>query len=254
MGLVGVFFLLKSDIFISIMRGYSLNLALQPIVDLLTGQIKHYEALMRIQGHAVYGNSHVSMLSAAETAGWIDQVDIGVMGQAINVLRNCDIDLAVNLSPRTLEVAAEGLLKMLRRGRDVSHRLIIEITESAQIRDLPALCEFVGEARKLGCEIAVDDYGSSTGFFTDEIVAAINPDFLKLDRNVLESESERTSLLARAFLLADAAGAEVIAEFIDTEEKQRFISSLGIRYAQGKLYGLATPWQDSQARRSARIA
>lgn len=226
------------------MKGYSLTLALQPIIDLLTGSVKHYEGLVRIKNHQRFGNSHGAMLCEAELEGWIDKVDVSVIGQAINILRHRNIQLAVNLSPRTLEVAELEIRATLERARDVCGRLIIEITESAEIRDLDAVCRFIAGVREVGCGIAVDDFGSETGYFTDEIVRAIRPNFLKLDRNVFESEAEGTNLIARAAYLANYSNAEMIAEFIDSDAKERLIIALGIRYAQGHLYGIATPWKD----------
>lgn len=225
------------------MNTSAVGIALQPIVDLKNrDRPAHYEALLRIFGSARFGSSHVQLIGAAEQEGWIDEVDLVVLCEAVTVLRTVPgVSLAVNLSPRTIDLAAQRVLRLLRDCHDVTNRLILEVTETAPINDIRAVCRFYHAAKDLGTRLALDDYGSDSGFISRELVVELAPDFLKLDRVVTESPRAQNSVLPSALGLAHQVGAEVVAEFIDSQAKVDLVRSCGIRYAQGAMFGMPQP-------------
>lgn len=228
------------------MKTSAVGIALQPIVDLRAQQRPaHYEALLRIERSTRFGSSHRDLITAAEQEGWIDEVDLAVMCEAVTILRTFpDASLSVNVSPRTIELAGDRVLKFLAACRDVTNRLTIEITETTPIKDCRATMRFIRSAKEQGCRLALDDYGNDSGFISRDLIIEVRPDYLKLDRIATESDYGQKFILPLALDLAHQIGAEIVAEFIDTQEKVELILECGIRYAQGALFGMPKPSAD----------
>lgn len=214
------------------------GIALQEVIDLQGGFVSHYEALFRIAGHSKFGSSHVAMIQAAEKEGWVDEIDLTVLLRVVEALRNFPVRIACNLSPKTVELSTSRVLSVLNDATDVTDRLILEITETAPINDPDEFCSQLLLLKATGCEIALDDYGSDEGYISPELVKKLRPDYLKLDRAVTDSKSGREAFLPRALDLAAHIGAQLVAEFIDTEEKAELIKSCGISYGQGYYFAM----------------
>lgn len=230
----------------SVFGNTSVGIALQPIVDLqCCNQHAHYEALLRISGSTRFGSSHVELIGAAEREGWIDEVDLIVLCDAVSLLRaERTATIAVNVSPCTLELAASRVLRFLSTALDVTERLILEITETAPISDLCEVKSFFLAAKDRGCLLALDDFGSDVGYISRELVSVLKPNYLKLDRSVIEHTHGKNIVLPLALDLAHHIDAKIVAEFIDSAEKVEFVRSCGIRYAQGAFFGMPRPSSD----------
>lgn len=217
------------------------SIALQPIVDVLDGTHAYFEALLRISNHPRFGSSHVDLIITAERENWIHEIDLFVLREVMATLAENDIQIACNLSPRTIEHSSAAILSILTQEADARARLILEITETTPVRDLQAVCIFSETVKGMGCSVAVDDYGNANGFFYADLVRKIRPALLKLDRSVIGTIHGREVFLPHALDLAARINAEVVAEFIDTPAKAEFVAACGIRFAQGALFGMALP-------------
>lgn len=218
-------------------------IALQPIMDLETRQVSHFEALVRLGGPVVDGMPpHVGMLECAEAEGWIGDVDMRVLEQALAVLERSPLNVAVNLSPTSVESVGKRFLEVIADHQWLATRLVVEITETAPVRDIGRLCEFLSRLKRLGGRVALDDYGNGQGYITDDLVRAVRPDYLKLDGTVLDDGMRSRRKMAGALMLGAQTGAQIIAEFVDSIEKVEFLELMQIRYAQGAHFGMAKPW------------
>jgi EAL domain-containing protein (putative c-di-GMP-specific phosphodiesterase class I) len=139
-----------------------------------------------------------------------------------------------------------GLAGMLNTHAGVGERLIIEITETAVIRDIDETRGFVARVKDLGCKIAIDDFGA--GYTSFRNLRKLGVDIVKIDgafiHNIARSEDDR----AFAHTLIDLAhrlGLKAVAEWVKDEQAADMLRGWGCDYLQGELIGLASierPW------------
>lgn len=212
----------------------------QPIVDIVTGGVIHYEALARVKNRGV---GHGCLIEMGEAAGFIDLIDIAMLEQVVDVLRgNLGAVVAVNVSGETIERSCNDFLAAVFKNMDVMRRMVFEITETSEIRDLRMLNRFLIAVRLLDARVALDDYGA--GFFCGpDYVEQIKPEFLKLDGGVVQYavETGDTSHIRTIRDLVLGYGGSLIAERVDSKEKVDVMRSAGIRYLQGFYVGGLIP-------------
>lgn len=211
----------------------------QPIVDAETGGVLHYEALARVRnGEAGHGG----LIQMGETVGFIDLIDIAMLEQVVEALqRNTSAVVAVNVSGVTIERSCNDLLASVFKHMEYMRRVVFEITETSEIRDLRMLTRFLMSVRLLDARVALDDFG--TGFCTEDVVAQIKPEFLKLDGSVVQYADETGDVqqICKVRDLVHGYGGEIIAERVDTKRKADAMRALNIRYLQGFYVGGIIP-------------
>jgi EAL domain-containing protein (putative c-di-GMP-specific phosphodiesterase class I) len=122
----------------------------------------------------------------------------------------------------------------------VGARLIVEITESAAVRDVEATRGFVGRVKALGCRAAIDDFGA--GYTSFRNLRRLGVDIVKIDgsfvANLERAPDDR--LFVRALVdLARALGLKTVAEWVQTESAAATLAGWGCDYLQGALVGAA---------------
>lgn len=211
---------------------------LQPIYDLVNDKVSHYEALVRMRNNDT-GKGHWPLIRLAEQYRFISYIDLTMLEMVLELLRDTkDMVIAVNVSVVTIESRFADYLAILDGAQKLTDRLVVEITETSPICDVPQALAFVDEVRARGCKVALDDYGSGEGWISDDVVGLVKPDFLKLDRDILKGALEGGAHLHDAVHLATAVGAKVVAEFVDSEKKVCLLKAQGVRYAQGEIFGM----------------
>jgi EAL domain-containing protein (putative c-di-GMP-specific phosphodiesterase class I) len=119
-------------------------------------------------------------------------------------------------------------------------RLIVEITESAAVRDVEATRGFVGRVKALGCRVAIDDFGA--GYTSFRNLRRLGVDIVKIDgsfvANLERAPDDR--LFVRALVdLVRALGLKTVAEWVQTESAAMTLAGWGCDYLQGSLVGAA---------------
>jgi diguanylate cyclase len=152
--------------------------------------------------------------------------------------------VSVNLSARSLHDA--DLPAYLRRCFETHElkpgRIIVEITESAAMRDTEITARIMSELRESGVLIALDDFGvghSSLAYLKDFPV-----DILKLDHNFIKDigQTAKQELLIETMItLAHKIGAQVVAEGVELESQLHWLREAGCDYVQGYLLGRPQP-------------
>jgi EAL domain-containing protein (putative c-di-GMP-specific phosphodiesterase class I) len=123
-----------------------------------------------------------------------------------------------------------------------SDRIVLEITESSAIENYGVFAEALGEFTRLGFQIAVDDVGA--GYSGLEKIAHLNPNYLKLDRELIkdiDSSYIRREMTRALKAFADKIGSTIIAEGIEREAELKALLELGIEYGQGFLLARPAP-------------
>ncbi len=155
--------------------------------------------------------------------------------------------MAVNVSGLSMQSAAfrtrmleqvAGETGVVRAGR--RPRLIVELTETAEIEDIAGAAVTIRQLRAAGVPVCIDDFGSGNAAF--RYLRDFAVDFVKIDgsyvQGALRSTQERNSVAAMV-QLARSVGARVVAEMIETEAQARLMDALKVDYGQGWLFGRA---------------
>jgi PAS domain S-box-containing protein len=220
-----------------VLSGEGLAIVYQPIVDLDSGRTIGVEALSR------FGATPTRTPNL-----WFDEAwDVG-LGQALELeaigvaLKGAaalpdEWSIALNASPQT--VLAPQLLDRLGTAAD---RVIIEVTEHAEIADLSAFRHAADLLRMHGVRLAIDDAGS--GHSGLQRLLDLSPDILKLDLSLtreIDGDPRRRALASALIAFGKSANVDVVAEGIETEDELKTLRDLGVGFGQGYHLGRPAP-------------
>jgi diguanylate cyclase (GGDEF)-like protein/PAS domain S-box-containing protein len=228
--------------------GQELVVHYQPIVNLESGAIVGFEALVRWQ-HPVRGLLQPeAFVPFAEEVGLIDVIDRFVLAESCAQLRDWkerglvppDMMVNVNLSAHELADPATGAIvaELLTASRFDPSNLILEITESAMMKETETVVETLRVLKSLGLRIALDDFG--TGYSSLAYLEQLPIDILKIDRSFVNALGDEASAgLAEAIIhISDTLGHTAIAEGVETAEQAARLRALGCQLAQGYHLGM----------------
>ncbi|MCU7836412.1 MAG: EAL domain-containing protein [gamma proteobacterium symbiont of Taylorina sp.] len=225
-----------------------LTLYYQPILNLHTQVISHYECLLRIIKENGEVMGPVDFIQYAEELGLIETIDILVIKLAIEQhielqkKNKSHLKLAINLSGRSInndKVKAE-IKSSLKNPEVCSEKIIFEITETSAVTNFSSAQIFISEIRALGCQVALDDFG--TGFSSFYYLKNMSFDYIKIDGAFIkriETDKEDKIFVKALSDVARALGKKTIAEFVETENIIDILKELKIDYAQG--YHISKP-------------
>ncbi|KQP32016.1 hypothetical protein ASF25_03585 [Methylobacterium sp. Leaf100] len=226
--------------------GFLLNY--QPIVDLATGTIAGFEALMRWR-HPRRGELAPSeFIPLAEESGLIISLGAWVLKEACREAAAWPdhVRVAVNVSALQFQQISmeETVLHALAASGLPPHRLELEITETILMQKTETVSRTMRRLRKLGVRIALDDFG--TGYSSLSYLHNFSFDTIKIDRSfVVGMSNPRTVAITRAIVaLAVDLGARVTAEGVETEEQLAFVRAAGCTDVQGFLFHPPQPAKD----------
>ena len=223
-----------------------LSVFFQPVVDLATGRIRCFEALVR-WFHPQKGElSPAEFIPVAEDTGLIVTLGNWITREAAKAAARWpdDISIAVNLSPLQIRApgAALGIKAALRDANLPPHRLELEVTESLFVEDSEATDVFIRELSALGVRFAMDDFGtgySSLGYINKYPFAKI-----KMDRSFVSGPQagRKTEAIIRAVAeLGNQLELEIVAEGIETLEQAQATAAAGCTLGQGYYFSRAVP-------------
>jgi diguanylate cyclase (GGDEF)-like protein len=239
-------------------EGGQLTMAFQPLVNLQTGAVHGFEALTRWD-HAERGAIDASdFIAVAEESGLIVPLGRWALDEAVKTLADWDrragrplpLQMGINLSPVQIarDDAASLVSNALSRHAIDGHRITLELTESAIVRDPERTAGVLNALKDLDARIAMDDFG--TGYTSLAYLQRLPIDILKIDRSfVSKMMGDRDSFaIIRAVLsLATALGMTTTAEGIETEELSRTLGYLGCSYGQGYYFSAPMNAEDALA-------
>ena len=222
-----------------------LDVHFQPIIGLDEGRIVTCEALLRWQ-HPERGLMPAGeFIEIAEETGAIVEVGQVVLEKACCACQSWpgDVNVAVNVSP--MQFDRSDVPAAVRNALDVSglaaHRLEIEITESAFLRNVDHVHTALKDLKDLGVSISLDDFG--TGYSSLSYLHKFPFDKVKIDRSFvanLTCDSRSLTLLTGAARLSADLGLRVTVEGIETEEQLSLVRSEPFFHeAQGFLFSRA---------------
>jgi len=239
----------------------------QPVMDIPSGRVTGFEALLRWD-HPAWGLvSPLTFIPVAEETGLIVDIGSWALGEACRQMQRWrselpdgeNMTMAVNVSARQLR--NNGIVGRVQRALFESGlprgALTLELTESTLMDDPTGAPEVLGRLKALGIELAIDDFG--TGYSSLAYLRGFPVDVVKIDRafvmNVDGPDSADATLVAAIVAMAEALGIATIAEGVESETQAERLVELGCALAQGFLYSRPQPAQlipDTIARLAAR--
>lgn len=227
-------------------------LVAQQIVCLNTSTpaIPRYEILIRLNdnGNLIFPDSFIP---AAERYELMLSIDKWVIEHVFAYIKQksrskkekaANFIFSINLSG--LSLGDKELFTFIEKKMNAYHiqpeSICFEITETAAITNLSVAMEFIHNVKKLGCSLALDDFGS--GLCSFSYLKTIPVDYLKIDGSFVTKmlESPLDMAIVQAIKkISLATNSKVIAEFVSSVEIKEKLQELEIDYAQG--YAIAKP-------------
>lgn len=219
----------------------SFNMYFQPIMNLQTMHVSHYEALIRIFEH---DNSMVSpqkFILSAEQSGVIQELDQKIIAKVFQVksmLQKKGIPAKFSINLSGLSFRNDNLFRdieaLCERFGIETKEIIFEITETAAVLDSARTKDIMEEIRELGCCFSLDDFG--VGFSSLYYLKQFPFDYVKIDgsfvRNLKEDMDDQ--VMVRALVeVAQSFGQYTVAEFVENEDTLNLLKKIGVDFAQG---------------------
>jgi diguanylate cyclase (GGDEF)-like protein len=231
--------LLEHDLRHAVSRN-QLKLVYQPQVELRSGEVTGFEALLRWT-HPERGEVSPSVfVPIAEESGLILQIGEWVLRTACAEAASWSVPLTIAVNVSAVQIHspafAQTILEVLLHTGLKPERLEIEITETALVRDMARAVATLRQVRGLGVQIAMDDFG--TGYSSLANLRAFPFSRIKVDQSFIRSvdHNEQSAAIVRAVLgLGNGLNVPVVAEGVERPEELEFLRSEVCQSAQGYL-------------------
>jgi EAL domain-containing protein (putative c-di-GMP-specific phosphodiesterase class I) len=226
------------------LRQDRLFFAFQPVVCAASGKIDYFECLLRMRdvgGSIVTGGEFITTIEQLGLIGFID--DYTLQQTVRELAGNRGIRLGLNISSLTACHGSwlQSLISLLRHQSDVARRLVVEITETAALNDIEESARFVDTLHKIGCRVALDDFGA--GHTSLRHLQLLAVDTVKIDgsfvRNLSENREQRI-VLGDLVDLIKGFGFATVAEGVENAADATLVCAAGVGYLQGYYLGPPT--------------
>jgi len=220
----------------------------QPVLDLKSNDISHYEALVRIVDSSGKLLMPTPFIGIAEKTGLIHDIDQWVLKQTQDILSRLStmspqMRVAINLSAHAF--SDNRLLPMLTEisqcKRFSAQNIILEITETAALQDFTTACDMISTIKKMGFSFALDDFG--VGFASFYYLQKLPVDYIKIDGSFVRQLSRNTNNQTLVKAITDVAkgfGKKTIAEYVEDSDTLKLLKTFQVDYAQGYYIGEPT--------------
>lgn len=225
----------------------------QPVICLADGRICGVEALVRWQHPALGLVQPGDFISVAEDTGLIIPLGDWVLRAGCRQMKawidaGLPIEtMAINLSSRQFERSGldQRIKAILQETGLPAHRLELELTESALMKQGSEASQKLNALKDLGVRLAIDDFG--TGYSSLAYLARLPIDKLKIDQSFVHNiphDRASTEITATVIALAKNLSIQVVAEGVEEQAQLEFVRNRGCDSAQGYLFSPPLPGPD----------
>ena len=234
-----------ADILSHVIDKNEIYLQYQPQVNVESGQVTGYEALMRIESELVGFISPAEFIPIAEETGIINILGEWALIEACNLnqvlIKSGFGQLRVSVNVSTTQLKDDHLIDIIKSipektGMDLKH-LEIEITESVLMNSFEHNLKLINQMKELGCSIALDDFG--TGYSSFNYLTQIPIDTLKIDKSFIDGicSNEKDRCIADSIIdLAHKMDISVVAEGVEDNEQLQILQNQFCDTLQGYLF------------------
>lgn len=222
----------------------------QPIVDMQTGKVEKFEALLRWFTEENEPYSTEEFIDIAEETGLVTEIDLFVLDELYTILsveNSQTWNIAVNVSPimfANQEEVVDLWFKKIDKLNGICN-ITIEVTEKSMIENPNRTMVILSQLKQRGIKVAVDDFGvgySSLNYLTKFPIQIIKID--KAFTHQIGDDSKTDALVKTLVRLAADLEMEVVAEGIETKEQYNVLLKYQCMFGQGYLFSKALPFED----------
>ncbi|WP_144509444.1 GGDEF domain-containing phosphodiesterase [Bacillus sp. FJAT-22090] len=229
-----------------------LSIHYQPQVNLITGEINSFEALLRWNNRKFGYVSPMQFIPLAEESGMIMRIGDWVLEEVCKQLAYWQkkgyrpVRIAVNISPKQFkqENFAVNIREKINKYGISPCSLEVEITESA-MTDMQDTLTMLKELKDIGVVISIDDFG--TGYSSLSYLKKYPIDIIKIDQSFIkdmELDEKNAAIATTIIQLAHSLGMEVIAEGVEKDQQVEMLKSANCQKAQGYYFSRPVPIDD----------
>ena len=224
----------------------------QPIITLATGQLSHFEALLRLMDENGRPCNTGELVKICEVFGLIGRLDRAVVETCLRDVHKLPdgTGVAINLSGKS--IGDPELLQFIEARiatlKIAPSRIIFELTETAAFHNIEEVRHFVKRIKELGCRFALDDFG--VGFSSFYYIKELDFDYLKLDGSFIAHlpRNPNDQVFVRAMVeISRVFGLTVIAEWVEDQETAKLLEEFSVSLGQGYYFGKPMPLSQSQS-------
>lgn len=211
----------------------------QPIVEINSGEIYGYEALMKPLQKSF--NSPMEVLEVAKAEYKLNQLEKMIVFKVMEYFKDNqdlfeDKKLFVNSITNQTLSTKDG--KFIRdEYKEILHKVVVEFIENEQIIN-KKIVRKINNIRKSGISIAIDDFGS--GFSNEVQILDLEPDIIKVDIRIIRDihkDSNKQHFLSNILSYSKSRGIKVVAEGVESKEELLYLKGEEVDFVQGYLIG-----------------
>lgn len=226
------------------LRDNQFSLAFQPQIEMHTGKLIGFEALLRWY-HPKKGHiSPAQFIPLLENTSFMLELDYWVIARSTRIVRDFknsgypDIKIAINLSAGQFldPTLPEFLQQQIIKNDIAPNQVCLELTETVLVSDIKRATSIMRTIREMGCMLAIDDFG--TGYSSLSYLKSLPADYIKIDRsfvaNIASSADDRNIVHSTISMVCNM-GMQVVAEGIETSEQYELLCHFDCHIGQGYL-------------------
>ena len=213
-----------------------INYYFQPIIDVRSGEIYAYEALMRVDTHPII--QPLVVIKYARLFNRLYDIEYATFHNVLDYINKhaasikSDAKIFINSIPGQ-RMKSKDMKEIAEKAKNFAGRLVVELTEQSEI-DEKELNLLKNDYIKVGFETAVDDYGS--GYSNVNNLLRYMPDYVKIDRALLaniQDSPQKQHFVRNIIEFAHDNNILALAEGVETAEEVETVIKLGIDLVQG---------------------
>lgn len=215
----------------------------QPLINNKTMKADKYECLVRMKD----GDKIVSpffFLDVSKKSNQYVHITKIVIEKACKKFSNLTQEFSVNISYEDIEDPSFFFfIEEMVKKYGVEKRIVFEILEDENVKNYDVLIDFIDKIKKLGCKVAIDDFGS--GYSNFEHLLKMKVDYLKIDASLIKNiaTDESSYKITKTIVdFAQSLNLKTIAEFVENKEIFEIVKDLDCNFSQG--YYFSAPLED----------
>ena len=206
----------------------------QPLINNETMKVEKYECLVRMIDEDKVISPYF-FLDISKKSNQYKQITKVVIKKSCQIFSDLEQEFSVNISyDDIIEPDFLDFIKSMYSKYNVKNKIVFEILEDQSIKDYTILTNFIDEVKKLGCKVAIDDFGS--GYSNFEHLLKMKIDYLKIDASLIKNianDSNSYKVTKTVIDFANSLNLKTIAEFVENKEIFEIVKNLGSTYSQG---------------------
>ncbi len=216
----------------------------QPLINSKTLKVDKYECLVRLYDEKE--DKIVSpyfFLDISKKANQYTNITKIVIEKSFIKFENLEFEFSINVSYEDIDDKNFiNFIKEKLTKYNVANRVVWEILEDETIKDYSVLINFIEEVKKLGCKVAIDDFGS--GYSNFEHLLKMDVDYLKIDASLIKNivtDENSYKVVKTVIDFANSLQIKTIAEYVENEEIFNKTKDMGVNFFQGYFFSAPIP-------------